>query len=102
MDPSKWLDKYADRLDYVHFKDIDLPVYEQVIQNRTGFFEGCALGVMCPIGKGTVDYKTIKETLDGIGYKGWITIEQERDPKDCDGSMNDATQSLSYLKSQGY
>ncbi len=102
MDPSKWLEKYADRLDYVHFKDIDLPVYEQVIQNRTGFFEGCALGVMCPIGKGSVDYKKVKETLDDIGYNGWITIEQERDPKDCDGSMNDATQSLSYLKKQGY
>lgn len=102
MDPANWLEKYASRLDYVHFKDIDLPVYNKVISNRIGFFEGCGLGVMCPIGKGTVDYKAIKETLDRIGYQGWITIEQERDPKDCDGSLGDATESLSYLNKQGY
>ncbi|MDY6220720.1 MAG: TIM barrel protein [Candidatus Alectryocaccobium sp.] len=23
MDPSEWLKKYADRLDYVHFKDVN-------------------------------------------------------------------------------
>lgn len=102
MDPAEWLKKYADRLDYVHFKDIDLEVYNKVIEERTGFFEACGLGVMCPIGKGSVDYKAVKATLDDLDYKGWITIEQERDPKDCDGSKGDAIASLSYLDQQGY
>ena len=102
MDPAQWLEKYADRLDYVHFKDIDLPVYEDVIARRIGFFEGCAEGVMCPIGKGNVDYNGVKRTLEVIDYKGWITIEQERDPRDCDGSLSDAKESLAYLNEQGY
>lgn len=102
MDPAEWLKKYADRLDYVHFKDIDLAVYEDVIARRIGFFEGCAEGVMCPIGKGHVDYEKVKQALVSMNYKGWITIEQERDPRDCDGSLADAKESLAYLFKQGY
>jgi len=102
MDPAVWLKKYADRLDYVHFKDIDLAVYKEVIARRIGFFEGCAEGVMCPIGKGSVAYEEVKQVLVSMAYKGWITIEQERDPKDCDGSLPDAKESLAYLYKQGY
>jgi inosose dehydratase len=102
MNPTLWLEKYKERLDYVHFKDIHKETYEKVMKENIGFFEGCSIGVMCPIGKGVVDYKEVKATLDRIGYKGWITIEQERDPKDCDGSMKDAIESLKYLSQQGY
>ena len=102
MNPSAWLEKYADILDYVHFKDVNQEVYEDVLRRQTGFFEGCAEGVMCPIGKGAVDYRSVKETLEKIGYQGWITIEQERDPRDCDGSLGDAVESLKYLSERGY
>ena len=31
MDPVEWLKKYASRLDYVHFKDVDETVYREVL-----------------------------------------------------------------------
>ena len=102
MDPVEWLKKYADRLDYVHFKDIDQKVYENVIERQIGFFEACAEKVMCPIGQGNIDYEAVREALLEIGYKGWITIEQERDPRDADGSLADVTQSREYLTGKGY
>ena len=46
--------RYADRLDYIHFKDIDPGVHRQVMKERIRFFDACARGVMCPIGKGVV------------------------------------------------
>jgi inosose dehydratase len=102
MDPIKMLLKYSDRLDYIHFKDIDLPIYKNVIERRIGFFEGCSEGVMCPIGKGVVDYSGVKKLLESINYTGWITIEQERDPRDCNNSLKDVSESLQYLKKKGY
>ena len=42
---------------------------------------------MCPIGTGTLDYPKIQETLKKIGYSGYITIEQERDPRNADTSL---------------
>jgi inosose dehydratase len=102
MSPDKWIKKYSDRLDYVHFKDVHLETYEKVLASYTGFFEGCEKGVMCPIGDGAVGYKDIKDALTEIGYKGWITIEQERDPLLADGSLDDAKKSISFLNQNGY
>ncbi|MDY3619129.1 sugar phosphate isomerase/epimerase family protein [Agathobaculum sp.] len=102
MDPVEWLEKYAARLDYVHFKDVDETVYRQVLSEHIRFFEGCGKGAMCPIGKGCLDYPAIRSALDGIGYAGYITIEQERDPRNSDTSLRDVKASVDYLKSVGY
>ena len=102
MDPAEWLKKYADRLDYVHFKDVNDKVYHEVLNEKIRFFEGCGKGSMCPIGKGTLDYPGIKNALNEIGYSGYITIEQERDPRNSDTSLRDVKESVTYLKNVGY
>lgn len=102
MDPASWLKKYAEVLDYVHFKDVNEAVYQQVLREHIRFFEGCGKGSMCPIGKGALDYPGIKKALEEIGYHGYITIEQERDPRNSDTSLRDVKESVTYLKSVGY
>jgi inosose dehydratase len=102
MEPVAWLRDQASRLDYIHFKDIDLDVYRQVMGERIRFFEACAQGVMCPIGRGIIDYPAIRRLLEAIGYQGCITIEQERDPRNAGGSLGDVKRSLDYLKSVGF
>lgn len=102
LDPMYWLKKHADRLDYVHFKDIDATVYQQVLGERIAFFAACARGVMCPIGKGVIDYAGIRDVLTEIGYQGYITIEQERDPRNSGSSLRDVAESLTFIKSAGF
>lgn len=102
MDPAEYLRKYADYIDYVHFKDIDPVVYREVMGEHIRFFEGCAKGSMCPIGRGCLDYPGIKAALEEIGYNGYITIEQERDPRNVGGSLQDVRSSVEYLKSVAY
>lgn len=102
MDPAEWLEKCADHLDYVHFKDVDRKVYEAVLGKHIRFFEGCGEGSMCPIGTGTLNYPEIRQTLEKIGYSGYITIEQERDPRNQETSLRDVKASVDYLKSVGY
>ncbi len=102
MDPVTWLKEYKDRLDYVHFKDVNDKVYHEVLNERIRFFDGCGKGSMCPIGTGSLDYPAIKQALEDIGYAGYITIEQERDPRNSDTSLRDVKASVDYLKSVGY
>lgn len=102
MNPYQWIQDYADRLDYIHFKDINLDIYNKVMGEHIRFFEACAKGVMCPIGQGIIDYNSIHKLLKEIGYQGYITIEQERDPRNADTSLRDVKQSVDYLKSVGY
>lgn len=102
MDPSTWLRRYAHRIDYVHFKDIDRAAFDAVLAKRIRFFEACAEGVMCPIGQGSLDYDGIRQALADIGYQGYITVEQERDPRNKGSVMNDVKASRDFLKSVGF
>ncbi|OHV79625.1 TIM barrel protein [Ensifer sp. LCM 4579] len=102
MDPVDALKKYADRLDYVHFKDIDEGIFRRLLGEKIRFFEACAQGVMCPIGRGIIDYPAIKQVLDEIGYHGFVTVEQERDPLSVSGSLADVKESRDYLRSVGF
>lgn len=102
MDPVEYLKKYQDKLDYVHFKDVNEKVYREVLGEHIRFFDGCGKGAMCPIGTGALDYPAIKQALEDIGYSGYITIEQERDPRNSDTSLRDVKRSVDYLKSVGY
>lgn len=102
MDPATMLDRYWDRLDYIHFKDIDAAKFAQVMTRRIRFFDACAMGVMCPIGDGCIDYPAILALLERRGYAGFITVEQERDPRNAGGSLADVTKSRRYLETVGF
>lgn len=102
MDPVETLRKYYDRLDYIHFKDIDRAVFDDVMARKIRFFEACGEGVMCPIGNGCIDYPAIRTLLDDLGYAGFITVEQERDPRNAGGSLADVKLSRDYLKTAGF
>jgi inosose dehydratase len=102
MDPVNTIRRYADRADYIHFKDIDPAVYADVMGRRIRFFEACAEGVMCPIGRGRIDYAGLRALLSDIGYGGYITIEQERDPRATASILADLAASRTFLREAGF
>lgn len=102
MDPVSTLERYADRLDYIHFKDIDAAVFAEVMDERIRFFDACAKGVMCPIGRGVIDYPAIRSLLARLDYQGFITVEQERDPRNAGESLADVKASRDYLRQVGF
>lgn len=102
MDPAETLRAYWDRVDYIHFKDIDPAVYDQVMAEHIRFFDACARGVMCPIGRGNLDYPAIRRLLSELGYGGFITIEQERDPRNTGSILDDLAASRRFLRDTGF
>lgn len=102
MDPAASIRAYAHRLDYIHFKDIDQAVFDHVMNQRIKFFDACAKGVMCPIGRGVIDYPNLYRLIQNLGYEGYITVEQERDPRNANGSLEDVRSSRTYLADVGF
>jgi len=102
MDPVATLRRYRERLDYIHFKDIDPAVFDQVMRENIRFFDACAKGVMCPIGRGNIDYPAIRALLTELDYGGYITIEQERDPRNAQGILDDLAASRTFLRETGF
>jgi inosose dehydratase len=102
MDPVAMLERYWDRVDYIHFKDIDPKVYADIMTRRIRFFDACAEGVMCPIGHGIIDYAAIRSLLTAKGYGGYVTIEQERDPRNTGSILQDLSASHNFLSETGF
>ncbi|WP_298282385.1 TIM barrel protein [Acidocella sp.] len=102
MDPLATIRAYWERLDYLHFKDIDGEKFKEVMGRKIRFFEACAEGVMCPIGRGIVDYVAIRSMLSKHGYAGYITIEQERDPRNNGSILEDLRASRVFLARMGF
>ena len=80
MDPVTMLERHADRLAHVHFKDIRGDVLARVDSEQLTFWQAIAADIFCPIGEGVVDIAAVLTALDRIGYSGFATIEQDRVP----------------------
>ncbi len=102
FDPVAFLKRHKDRVAYVHFKDIDPTVLRRVVAQRVGFYDACAQGVFCPLGKGAVDFPAVRRVLLDHGYDGWCTVEQDCDPQGMTTPVADAHASRDYLTSIGF
>lgn len=102
FDPVAFLKRHIDRISYVHFKDINPQVHAQVVAERTDFFKAHSQGVFCRLGEGDVDFPSVRRILEEAGYSGWATVEQDADPLVGLKPLEDARQSLDYLRSIGF
>lgn len=71
------LERFKDRLWYVHFKDCQPEIATQARENRWNYKEAIAKGVFCELGKGQIDFAAVTQKLQALGYDGWITVEQD-------------------------
>ena len=102
FDPVAFLERHLDRVGYLHFKDIDPAVKARAIANRTGFYDACADGIFCNLGRGDVDFPSVKALLDARGWSGWATVEQDCDPAGPTRPVEDARANRTYLSSIGF
>ncbi|HEX3847089.1 MAG TPA: sugar phosphate isomerase/epimerase [Steroidobacteraceae bacterium] len=101
FDPVAFFRSHADRISYLHFKDVNPAVLRRAVENRTGFYDACAAGVFCNLGEGVVDFPALKREIDASKFSGWGTVEQDRDPKGARSTLADASANLKFLESVG-
>ncbi len=102
FDPVAFLKRNVSRVSYMHFKDINPVVKARVIENRTGFYDACAEGIFCNLGKGDVDFAAVRQVLLEAAFNGWCTVEQDCDPAGSTKPVDDARANREYLSTIGF
>lgn len=100
VDPLALYDRHADRVPYLHLKDVDGDVLEQVRAQRLDFWAAIGAGVFCPLGQGVVPFARLFERLAQRGFDGWATVEQDRAPG-AGSALGDVIESRRFLASIG-
>ncbi|MEO0916549.1 MAG: TIM barrel protein [Pseudomonadota bacterium] len=102
FDPVAFMERYIDRISYMHFKDINPKVKADVVANRTDFYTACGQGIFCNLGEGDVNFSRVREILLEKGFQGWCTVEQDCDPTLDVSPIDDARANRTYLQSIGF
>ena len=71
------LDRFADRIWYVHFKDYDPGVAHMAAEEGWDYIEAIRHGVFCELGQGCVNFPAVLAWLTEHRYQGYITVEQD-------------------------
>lgn len=69
--------KFADRIWYVHLKDVWPEKMHKVRQERIPMAQAWEMGVFAELGKGGVDFPRFLEILRAHNYQGWMIVEQD-------------------------
>jgi len=71
------LDRFKERIRYIHLKDIAPNVARRSREEGWDYFTGLRHGVYCELGKGCVDFPALLRWLARRDYKGYVLVEQD-------------------------
>ena len=101
-DPAELTRQSPVRIAHTHLKDVDSTVAAKVRAGRLTYTEAVSQGMYRPLGTGDVDVAAILTTLQGNGYTGWYTLEQDtiltEEPRG-EGPVQDVRLSADYVRS---
>src|SRR6267142_1949784 len=83
-DPVKAIEKFSDRLLFLHIKDV-----ERVSKSVYRFVE---------LGHGLVDIPAVFESLGKIGFRGWAVVELDEVPENAHSPKEAAAANKEYLQ----
>lgn len=69
--------KYADRVDIVHAKDVHKEMTDRLLPGEITWSQGVKAGMFAPIGDGDIDFAAIIKALEGAGFSGYYVLEQD-------------------------
>ena len=94
--------KYPDRIGYLHLKQADPAVVEQVKAEGLGFGEAVRRGAMCEPPKGEPDMEALLDAVDRhLDGELFAIVEQDLYPCDPDDPLPIATRTFTYLRQLG-
>ena len=77
FDAVRGLERFRDRVWYVHLKDCQPEVALQSRANGWDYFESLRHGIFCELGKGGVDFPAVLRWLAAQKYEGYMLVEQD-------------------------
>lgn len=99
-DPVAVLDKWRERTWYMHIKECDSRVRDEVLARKGDYFDGVESGVFPELGAGTIDWQNIKRILFEMDYRGWGTVEQDVLPDSGADPLASAKRNRAFLRNE--
>ena len=99
-DPIAVLDKWRARAWYMHIKECNTHVRQQVIERGGDYYDGVESGVFPALGEGTIDWQAINRILHEMNYDGWGTVEQDILPTMGIDALESAKRNRAFLKNE--
>lgn len=96
-DPVAVLDRWRDRAWYLHIKECNGEVRDEVIGRGGDYYDGVSSGVFPELGRGTVDWHGINRILNEVGFDGWGTVEQDILPEMGIDALASAKRNRAFL-----
>jgi inosose dehydratase len=94
--------RFPDRIGYLHLKQADPAVLEQVRAERLGFGEAVRRGAMCEPPKGEPDMEALLDAVDRhLDGELFAIVEQDLYPCDPDDPLPIAVRTCTYLRQLG-
>jgi inosose dehydratase len=94
------LERFADRIWYVHLKDCSPSVAARSRAEGWDYFTSVRHGVFCELGRGAVDFPGVFAWLRKRDYRGWVLVEQDVLPG-LGSPRESAQRNRDYLRSIG-
>jgi inosose dehydratase len=76
--PRDALERWRERIDHVHLKDIDATAARALTERAASMEEMWSEGVFRSLGEGDVGVQAFVASLLAGGYEGWVVVEQDR------------------------
>jgi inosose dehydratase len=99
-DPIAVLDKWRDRTWYLHIKECNGHVREEVTSRGGDYYDGVQSGVFPELGQGTIDWHGINRILHEIDFDGWGTVEQDILPEMDIDALASAKGNRAFLRAE--
>jgi inosose dehydratase len=97
-DVTAALDRFADRVWYIHLKDLEPTVARRSRDEEWDYFTAMRNGLYPELGKGCVDFPAMLRWLSAHDYKGYMLVEQDILPG-MGTPKESAARSREYLRS---
>lgn len=102
-DPVRFAAEHADRIAYMHLKDVSLEGMRRVKDGEISYFDAIVQDILYrPVGQGDVDVRAILSSLVDSGFDGWIVLEQDKvvreEPAAGEGPILDARASVENVR----
>jgi len=101
-DAVAFMKRYADRIPYYHFKNVDPVLLKKINDEHIDFITGFQSGVMCELDRGIVDFAQVRDFLNARGFDGYAVYEQDMYPCPPDKPFPIAKHNRQVLRTLGY
>ena len=101
-DPVAFIQKHAQRLEYLHLKNVDRHKLAEINTRGVLMEVATAEGVFCEPADGIVDFVRLREALERLNYQGFAIVEQDMYPAPFDKPLPIARRTRAYLREIGF